>query len=85
MSKTLKQASERDPAQTQRLAFNDVDASVSCSTFVTAKVGRKIEFTSFDSVSDDIVHSENGVILYTLRLTYTDSFKTTLISVERVA
>ena len=64
-------------------AYNAVDESLSTSTFVTAVVGRKIEITAISGTVDDIIHSQSGTVLYTLRVTYNNSAHDSVVSIER--
>lgn len=89
MSHTLKGLSERDANQTLKSSYNDIDASLTSTGFLTGLVGRKMVFTiSTTTVSNDtvsIAFSENGTALYTYKLIYTDSTQATIISAERTA
>lgn len=89
MSNTTKRLSERDGQQTLQLSFNDVDASLATTGFLTAKVGRKVTLTILTTniVNDTEAYafSESGIALYTYVLIYTSSSRTTLISAERIA
>lgn len=89
MSKTSKTLSERDGQQTLQLAFNDVDATITTNGFLVGKVGRKIVQTiSTTSVSNDtatFAFSESGIALYSLKVIYTDSSQSVMLSAERIS
>lgn len=89
MSNTNKRFSEFDANQTLQASFNDVDASLTTSGFLTGKVGRKIEqtITTTTSPNDTLIFtfSENGTELYQYKIIYTDNTYTTMISAERIS
>lgn len=84
MSNTSKGLSERDANQTLRSAYNEIDGSMQISGFLTSKVGAKVTLNSVSEVQT-ISFYDNGTLLYTLTLTYTDSSQATLVSAERTA
>ncbi len=88
MANTTKPFSERDATQTQKLSFNDVDASTTTSGFLVGKVNREIQPTiSTTSIANDtIVYSylESDIELYAIECVYTDGTRTTLISAKRI-
>lgn len=89
MSNTLKPVTQFDYQQTLKRSFNDVDHSMTSSGFLVGKVGRKVtQLISTTTVSNDTVdfsYYEDGVLLYTLRIIYTDGSQNTLLSAERIA
>lgn len=89
MAKTEKQLSDRDYQQTLRLAFNDVDGTLTTTGFLIGKVGRKVEVAiSTTTVLNDTAtytFSENGTVLYSYKLIFTDGGRSQLISAERIA
>jgi len=80
-----KPMTERDANQVLKLAFNDVDKSLTTAGFVVGKLGHKIEKVNVSSTVEDYNYYDDAVLLYTVRVTYTDSSKGDLSSVERVA
>ena len=84
MAKTQKELSLKDGNQTLQAAFNDVDDSLTTGGFLTGKIGRRIEVGGAGSV-ETYSYIEDGVLLYVLTLTYTDSTKATLVSAERTS
>jgi hypothetical protein len=72
-----------------RDVHNSDDNSIITSSFVVGKVGRKIESAiSATSVPDDtqtVTYSEDGTVLYVLRIIYTDGTRSEFSSVERIA
>jgi hypothetical protein len=85
MAETTKPLSERDYAQTLRGSFNDSDKSFTVNGFVTAKVGHRIVRTDYLTTGDDFSFYDGVNLLYTIRVSYTDSSKSVLSSVERIA
>lgn len=89
MSNTEKTLTRKDDEQTLRAAYNDVDASLSMSGFLTGKIGRKIELAiSTTNVANDTetyTYSENGTILYEIEIVYTDGTRALMLSSERIA
>ena len=89
MSQTVKRISDRDPAQTSRLTFNDVDASFSSSGYLEAVVGRRKDYAIVTtSVANDtirVTYSENGTTLYVIDQVYTSGARTLLLFEERTA
>lgn len=89
MANTQKPLSERDANQTLQHAYNDVDGSLTTNGFLTGKVGRKIEqsITTTNVANDTAVIDfiENGNLLYTLTVVYTDATQSVLVSAERTA
>ena len=85
MSKTQKPLDQLDYEQAIQSAYNGVDASLTTAGFVVGVVGRKVERVDVSTTVEDFKFYENGSLLYTVRVTYTDSSKETLVSAERVA
>jgi hypothetical protein len=84
MSVTTKKATKLDFEGTLRSSFNDEDSTLTVNGFLVGKVGRKVELTT-TSTTDEFSFKENGVLLYTILITYTDSTKAVLASAERTA
>ena len=89
MSHTTKSLSDRDGSQTLQSAYNDVDASLGINGFLVGLVGRKIEqaisTTTISGDTSTFSFSENGKLLYSLKIIYTDGTQGTLLSAERIA
>ena len=89
MSNTSKILSVRDPGQTLQSSYNDVDASLTTTGFLTGKVGHKITQTiSTTTVSNDTLtfqYSDSGTNLYAIKVIYTDNTYATMISAERIS
>jgi hypothetical protein len=72
-----------------RHVHSEADASLITNGFLVGKVGRKIEFvygtTTVANDTIDISFIEDGSLLYTLQLIFTDGGRTDLISAERTA
>lgn len=84
MANTTKKETQYNTGNVLSSIYNTVDKSISTGGFLVGKVGRKITKIDVDSVTEDYEYSENGVLLYTYRMTYTDSTKETFSSVERI-
>lgn len=90
MSNSTKKFTELDPQQTLQASFNDADASLTTSGFLTGIVGRKITQTiSTTSVAGDTAtfsfYENLTTLLYTIQIIYTDSSQSTMISATRTA
>lgn len=92
MAKATKPNTRKDYTQCISTSFNDTDNTLSVSTFVTGKVGYKIERTNTEAgdldgsaAGDDFSYYDGATLLYTLRILYSDAAKLSLTSVERVA
>lgn len=87
--KTAKKSSKKDGMQTLQMAFNDSDASITTSGFLTGKVGHKItlEIITTNVADDTEVYSffDETNLLYEIKLVYTGASKSQLISAERIA
>lgn len=87
---TSKKLNERDADQIQQSIYNQTDASITASGWITAQVGNKITQTnSTTSVSGDTVtfsyFDKQTTLLYSIKLIFTDGTQTTLLSAERTA
>lgn len=82
---TGKSLSNRDGFQTLQAAFNEEDFSISTGSFLQGAVGRKVTVGTPSTTVETFTFSENGVTLYELTLTYSDSTKNVLVSAERTA
>lgn len=76
--------SSEHPDNAIRYAYNDHEGSLTVNGFIVHAVGRKVDILS-GATTDQFTFSENGVTLYVLLLTYTDTTKATLLSAERTA
>jgi hypothetical protein len=87
MGKTTKKSTRKDGMQTLQMAFNDTDASITTNGFLVGKVGHKVtlEVATTSSSNDTEVYTflDGEQLLYKLKLVYTDSTKTQLVSAER--
>lgn len=80
-----------DQEQIFGYVYNHSDKSLSTSSFLTGKAGRKVskvntaaENLGGSLAGDDFIYSEEGDTLYTIRVLYSDVTKTQLNSVERI-
>lgn len=85
MANSSKPMASEDANQTLRFAFDPATRTISTSSFVNAKIGHKITVTAFSSSADDYSYFDGATLLSTVRVSYTDSTKATLLSVERIA
>lgn len=85
MSLTTKPPTKLDYEQAIQGSFNDMNSTLSVDGFIVGKVGHKIVRSEPSSSSEDYSFYDNATLLYTIRITYTDALKQTLLSVERVA
>jgi hypothetical protein len=89
MSRTTKKGTRKDGMQTLQMAFNDVDASLTTNGFLVGKIGHKVtlDITTTTILGDTELYTflDNDQLLYQIKLVYTDSDKTQLISAERIA
>lgn len=85
MAQTQKPLSDRDGQQTLQASYNDVNDTLGVDGFVVGKVGRKVVRSQPTSVQEQFDFSEDGTLLYSILVIYTDSTLGTLVSVERIA
>jgi hypothetical protein len=90
-NQTSKPFSERDGSQALQGSFNTVDKSLTTNGFLVGLVGHKI--SRIDTAApnlgsavagDDFAFSDNGNLLYTIRILYSDISKSIFTSAERV-
>ncbi len=85
MSETTKSPSEYSEQQIMQRSFNKEGHTLGVDGFIVGKLGRKIIRSDVTSSSEDFAFYDSTTLLYTIRITYTDSSKSTLSQVERVA
>lgn len=85
MAETSKKLSEKDYQQALQGSYNEVDKTLSVNGFIVGKVGHRIERTDYLTTGEDYSFYDGSNLLYTIRIIYTTSSKTTLASVERIA
>lgn len=86
MSQSTKLMSDRDQSQTLRRAFNESGDTLGVDGFIVGAVGRKIiKVNVSPSVETISFYQDQTTLMYTLTITYTDSTKADLVSVERTA
>ena len=83
MSTTSKTTSLLNGDNILRSAFNEEDKSLTTASFVSAKLGHKITRSIISATVDDFEYYDATTLLYTIRVTYTDSTHSDLVSVER--
>jgi hypothetical protein len=91
MTQTAKLMSDRDASQTQKFAYNDINASVTTDGFLAPMVGRKITQTIStttvlnDTTTISFFEDSGSTLLYTYKIIYTDATQATWLSAERTA
>jgi hypothetical protein len=85
MANTNKEQTHLDGHQTLKAAFNNEDASITVNGFLAGKVGRKVEVTYVDTVTEQYDFTEDSILLMSYELIYTDATKDSLLSAERIA
>lgn len=89
MAETKKKFSERDANQTLQHSYNGVDGSLTINGFLVGKVGRKVNLsvttTTITDDTEEFSFSEDGILLYTLKIVYVDGARQQMISAERTA
>lgn len=83
MANTTKPMSDRDASQTLQKSFNDVNDTLSVDGFVVGKVGRAVQRNVISATVDDYEFYEGATLLYTLRVTYSNSGHDDVNRVER--
>lgn len=89
-NRTPKPLSDQDADQVLKYAFNDVDATISTNGFLVGEVGRQVLLvvTTTTVPNDTYTYSfydPIGILLYQIRIIYTDSTQATLISATRIS
>lgn len=85
MSLTTKPPTKLDYEQAIQGSFNDMNSTLSVDGFIVGKIGHKIVRSEPSAVAEDYEFYDDVTLLYTIRITYTDALKQTLLSVERIA
>lgn len=84
MGTTSKKETAYNTGNVLSSVYNPTDKSLTTATFLTAKVGYKIEKTNVDAVTEDFSYYDESTLLYTIRITYTDASKGDLLRAERI-
>lgn len=84
MANTTKKASKTDFGQAMEYSFNDNTKTMGTSSFVVAKVNHELNFVDISATVQDIQYMDEGVVLFTLRLTYSDGTRANIINVKRI-
>lgn len=86
MSQSTKPLSDRDSAQVHRRAWNEANDTLGVDGFIVGAIGRKIIKVNVSPAVEAIsFYQDQTTLMYTLTITYTDSTKADLVSVERTA
>lgn len=84
MSNTTKKQSKTDFEQAMEYAFNDNTRTLGTSSFAVAKVNHEINFVDVSPTVQDVQYIDESVILFTLRLTYSDATRANITNVKRI-
>lgn len=84
MANTTKKASKTDFEQAMEYAFNDNTRTLGTSSFAVAKVNHEINFVDVSPTVQDVQYIDESVILFTLRLTYSDATRANITNVKRI-
>lgn len=85
MAETSKKEQRFNTGNVLASAYNPVDKSLTTAGFLTGKIGHKIEKVNVNATTEDYSYYDEGVLLYTLRISYTDASKAEFLSAERIA
>lgn len=85
MARTSKKETPYNTGNVLSSTYNSVDKSITTAGFLVGKVGHKIERVIVDTYVDDYKYYDESTLLYTLRITYSDTAKTEFVSAERVS
>ena len=89
MANTSKSPSNQDGLTAIKLAFNEVDATISTGGFLVGKVGHKIELAISTTTSSDdtetFTFKDGSNTLYAIQIIYTDDTRNIMLSAERIA
>lgn len=92
MANIIKNSSRKSYGQVLQNAYNDIDATLSTSGFLTGKIGNSIQRTDTAggdldgaAAGDDFSYYDGEDFLYTIRVLYDDAGKTIFHSATRVA
>lgn len=80
-----KKLTDLDSAQVLESVYNDSDATLSVSGFITNKLGNKIIISALDSLNDKLDYRADGNIIYSLKVTYNNGTHDSVTAVERIA
>lgn len=84
MANTTKKPTKNDFEQAIEYAFNENTRTLGTSSFVVSKVNHEINFVDVSATVQDVQYMDEGVVLFTLRLTYSDGTRANIINVKRI-
>lgn len=84
MANTTKQMAKTDFEQAVDYAFNPNTKTLGISSFVIAKINHEINFVDISLTVQDVQYIDETVVLFTLRLTYTDATRDNISNVKRI-
>lgn len=84
MADTTKKPSKNDFNKTLQYAFNDSTRTLGTSSFVVNKINHEINFVEVSPTIQDVQYMDESVVLFTLRLTYTDASRNNITNVKRI-
>ena len=80
---TTKKMSDMSNENVLRHIHNPADATIGVNGFITLKQGHRITRVDIDAVTEDYSFFDGVVLLYTIRIIYTDVTQEKIASVER--
>ncbi len=84
MANSTKKQTSSDFEQAMEYAFNDNTRTLGTSSFVVAKVNHEINFVDVSATVQDVQYMDESVVLFTLRLTYSDATRANIVNVKRI-
>ena len=85
MSDTNKSFSEYDQTQILQKVYNPAEGVLATGTFLSARVGNQIAYSSINSTTEAYSFYEGVNLLYVLTIVYTDSSKAQISTATRTA
>jgi hypothetical protein len=84
MANTTKKQSTSDFEQAMEYAFNDNTRTLGTSSFVVSKVNHELNFVDASPTVQQIQYMDEGVVLFTLQITYADATRASVTNVKRI-
>lgn len=84
MADSTKKMSKTDFQQAVDYAFNSNTKTFGTSSFVIAKVNHELNFVDTSATVQQIQYMDEGVVLFTLQITYSDASRENITNVKRI-
>ena len=84
MANTTKPMAKADFEQAIDYAFNPNTRTLGTSSFIVAKINHEINFVEVSTTVQDVQYMDESIVLFTLRLTYTDATRANISNVKRI-